>query len=98
MTPSRFTKEFIEYRRVKDYYENKSHPPKWLLKLITPNRYLDFIEGLYDGSGIPFNKWVEENGYRVDGPVSECHLRGSWNEKNPAEWLTEMRIPIRRRE
>lgn len=53
-------KEVVEYKKVKDFIKNNSHPPKWLVKLCTPNRYLDFIEGISDGSGISYDEifWI----------------------------------------
>ena len=39
-------------------------------------------------------KWIEENGYAaVDNP-RESYIDGIWNKENEADWLTEIQIPI----
>ncbi|MGE5795150.1 MAG: GyrI-like domain-containing protein, partial [Ignavibacteria bacterium] len=43
-------------------------------------------------------KWIEENNYKVNGPAIVCYLKSGWIEKNPDEWITEIRIPIKEKE
>jgi len=49
-------RELYDYKKISDFVENGSYPPMWLVKWVTPNRYLDFIEGISDGSGIPYDE------------------------------------------
>jgi DNA-binding transcriptional MerR regulator/effector-binding domain-containing protein len=39
-------------------------------------------------------QWVEQNGYAFAGPPRECYIDGIWNKDDPADWLTEIQIPI----
>lgn len=39
-------------------------------------------------------KWVEENGYTVNGNPRESYIDGIWNKDNEEDWLTELQIPI----
>lgn len=41
-------------------------------------------------------KWIEQNGYAVSGNPRESYIDGIWNKEDPAEWLTELQIPIRK--
>ncbi|MGE5807284.1 MAG: C45 family autoproteolytic acyltransferase/hydrolase [Ignavibacteria bacterium] len=49
-------RELYNYKKISDFVENGSYPPMWLVKWVTPDRYLDFIEGISDGSGIPYDE------------------------------------------
>ncbi len=42
------------------------------------------------------NKWIWKNHYKTGGPNQECYLRGAWNENDPQEYLTEIRVPIKK--
>lgn len=55
--------------------------------------YGDFknIAGVY----ISFAKWLQENsGYHMFGLTRQTVHRGSWNESNPDNYLTEIQIPL----
>ena len=39
-------------------------------------------------------KWIEENGYKVNGLPRESYIDGIWNKENEEEWLTELQIPV----
>ncbi len=56
-----------------------------------------YYQGPYDGVGEAYAfalNWVEQNGYRVTGLARECYIDGIWNKADPAEWLTEIQIPV----
>ena len=38
--------------------------------------------------------WVEQNGYRPAGLARESYIDGVWNQKDEADWLTEIQIPL----
>ena len=42
-------------------------------------------------------EWVEKNGYRVAVSPRESYIDGIWNQKEEADWLTEIQIPIEKR-
>lgn len=55
--------------------------------------YGDFsnIKGAY----IAFAEWLQKNSkYRMSNPMRQIVHRGSWNESNPAKYLTEIQIPL----
>ena len=39
-------------------------------------------------------KYVEDNGYKIIGPIRESYIDGIWNKEDESEWLTEIQIPI----
>lgn len=41
--------------------------------------------------------WIERNGWEADGPTRESAIDGVWNQDDPADWLTEVQVPVRRR-
>jgi DNA-binding transcriptional MerR regulator/effector-binding domain-containing protein len=41
--------------------------------------------------------WIERNGWEADGPTRESAIDGIWNQDDPADWLTEVQVPVRRR-
>ena len=43
-------------------------------------------------------RWMEENGYVLDGAPYEIYNRGVWNNHKLEDWETEVRFPVRRRE
>lgn len=56
-----------------------------------------YHQGPYDGVGEAYAfalNWVEQNGYTVAGLARECYIDGIWNKADPAEWLTEIQIPV----
>ena len=42
---------------------------------------------------IAIQTWIEENGYRVDGPTRQVHLQYA-EDANPATYVTEVQYPI----
>ncbi|MGM9942138.1 MAG: MerR family transcriptional regulator [Bulleidia sp.] len=41
--------------------------------------------------------WIENNGYEIDGEIRESYIDGVWNQEDEIRWLTEIQIPIRRK-
>jgi DNA-binding transcriptional MerR regulator len=41
-------------------------------------------------------KWIDDNGYAPSGNPRESYIDGIWNRPDPAEWLTEVQVPIER--
>ncbi len=55
------------------------------------------MAGAYDGFGQAYGNlihWIEANGYRICGPNREVYLHGVEHTQNPAEYLTEIQIPV----
>jgi len=42
-------------------------------------------------------QWIEQNGYRVSGPVRESYIDGIWNRDSVSEWLTEIQVPVEKK-
>lgn len=40
-------------------------------------------------------KYLEENGYQIAELPRECYIDGVWNKDDPAQWLTEIQVPVR---
>ncbi|OQA04589.1 MAG: Bacterial transcription activator, effector binding domain [bacterium ADurb.Bin400] len=38
--------------------------------------------------------WIEGNGYRIVDNPRESYIDGIWNKEDPADWLTEIQVPI----
>jgi DNA-binding transcriptional MerR regulator/effector-binding domain-containing protein len=43
-------------------------------------------------------RWIEDNGYAPAGNPRESYIDGIWNRGDPADWLTEVQVPVRRLE
>lgn len=39
-------------------------------------------------------QWMEENGYTAAGQSRESYIDGIWNKENEEDWLTELQVPI----
>lgn len=39
-------------------------------------------------------KWIEDNGYTVGGNPRESYIDGIWNKDDPADWTTEIQVPL----
>jgi len=39
-------------------------------------------------------KWIEENGYKINGEIRQSHIKGHWNCDDVNEWLTELQVPV----
>ncbi len=56
--------------------------------------------GPYRTLGESYNRlfsWIENEGYTVSGSPRESYIDGVWNRESPAEWLTEVQVPVQRR-
>jgi effector-binding domain-containing protein len=53
-------------------------------------------EGLREAYGFLI-KWLEENGYEATDNFRESYIDGCWNRDNPADWLTEIQVPIKKK-
>lgn len=42
-------------------------------------------------------KFIEENGYEIDGNIRESYIDGVWNKESEEEWLSEIQIPVKKR-
>ena len=42
--------------------------------------------------------WIHENGYEPADNPRESYIDGIWNKETPEEWLTEVQVPVKRRE
>jgi Predicted transcriptional regulators len=40
--------------------------------------------------------WIDDNGYEPSANPRESYIDGIWNKADPADWLTEVQVPIRR--
>lgn len=43
-------------------------------------------------------KYIEENGYEIDGEIRESYIDGIWNKEDESEWLSEIQVPIRKKD
>lgn len=43
-------------------------------------------------------QYIEENGYEIIGYQREAYIDGIWNKDDPANWLTEIQFPVKKRE
>ena len=41
-------------------------------------------------------KWIDDNGYIPADNPRESYIDGIWNKEDPADWLTEVQVPIER--
>ncbi|HUI72405.1 MAG TPA: C45 family autoproteolytic acyltransferase/hydrolase [Spirochaetia bacterium] len=42
-------------------------------------------------------RWLSLNDYQTAGPSQECYVKGPWNENAPRDWVTEIRIPVKKK-
>lgn len=57
-----------------------------------------YHKGAYDTLGEAYGfimKYVEENGYTIAELPRECYIDGIWNKEDPADWLTEIQVPVK---
>jgi DNA-binding transcriptional MerR regulator len=57
--------------------------------------------GPYDTLRETYNylfSWIEENGYKASDNPRESYIDGIWNRDNPNDWLTEVQLPVVRKE
>ena len=43
-------------------------------------------------------RYIEENQYEIAGPIREKYIDGIWNKDEESQWLSEIQIPVRKRE
>lgn len=59
-----------------------------------------FHKGPFEEMSLAFNalgKWMEANGYEGAGAVRAIYHKGYWCEKDPANFLTEIQMPVKKR-
>jgi DNA-binding transcriptional MerR regulator len=39
-------------------------------------------------------EWIEAGGHHPSGPIRESYIDGPWNKENPADYLTEIHVPL----
>lgn len=39
-------------------------------------------------------KYIEDNNYKIAGPIRESYIDGVWNKEDESQWLTELQIPV----
>lgn len=42
-------------------------------------------------------RYIEENGYEIVGSIREKYIDGIWNKDDVSEWLSEIQVPVRKR-
>ena len=42
-------------------------------------------------------RYIEENGYEIDGEIRESYIDGIWNRDDESEWLSEIQVPVRKK-
>lgn len=40
-------------------------------------------------------RFIDENGYEIDGNIRENYIDGIWNKDSEEDWLTEIQIPVK---
>lgn len=53
--------------------------------------------GSYNTLGESYNalfSWIERNGHAPSGHPRESYIDGVWNKDDPADWLTEVQVPV----
>ena len=43
-------------------------------------------------------RFVQENGYEIAGPIRESYIDGIWNQDDESGWLSEIQVPVRKKE
>lgn len=43
-------------------------------------------------------KYIEDNGYEIIGNIRESYIDGIWNKDDESEWLSEIQIPVKKKE
>lgn len=43
-------------------------------------------------------RFVEENGFEIAGPIRENYIDGIWNKESEDEWLTEIQVPVAKKQ
>lgn len=56
-----------------------------------------YHKGPYDQLGEAYAylyRYAAENGYKITGLFRESYIDGIWNKEDPADWLTEIQLPV----
>ena len=59
-----------------------------------------YHRGPYDDLGQAYAfavNWAQQSGYELTELPRECYIDGIWNKADPAEWLTEIELPVRKK-
>lgn len=54
--------------------------------------------GPYSELGKSYNRlyeWISQQGRSADGPPRESYIDGIWNKEDPADWVTEIQVPLK---
>lgn len=60
-----------------------------------------FHKGSYDRFSESYAvllRYIEENGYEISGEIRESYIDGVWNKEREEDWLSEIQIPVRKKE
>lgn len=60
-----------------------------------------YHRGPYDGLGQAYAfavNWAQQSGYELTELPRECYIDGVWNKQDPADWLTEIELPVRKKQ
>lgn len=60
-----------------------------------------YHKGAYDKLGDAYGfivKWIEENGYEITENIRERYIDGMWNKEDVQDWLTEIQVPIKKKD
>jgi len=76
-------------------------PPLTLRELPACDVASTIHRGPYEGITAAYEAvgaWIEPNGYQVAGALREVYLHGPGETNNPTEYVTELQVPVSRRE
>ena len=60
-----------------------------------------YHRGPYDTLGQAYAfavNWAQQSGYELTELPRECYIDGIWNKADPADWLTEIELPVRKKQ
>lgn len=43
-------------------------------------------------------RYIEENGYEIAGEIRESYIDGIWNKDDENQWLSEIQVPVRKKQ
>ena len=43
-------------------------------------------------------RYIEENGYEIAGEIRESYIDGVWNKDDESQWLSEIQVPVRKKQ
>jgi len=77
----------IHFRRI---------PPATVVSVLHRGPYTSPDGGIGQAYAYAF-RWIEENGYELSDSPRESYIDGIWNKDDPANWLTELQFPVRKK-